>query len=462
MGASASDIRAGGAFVEVNADTTQAKKNLTGFGAALQDLKKGLGEESKFGGLFKILAGTGAVAGLALAGRLLSDMTGKAVELTAEFQDGKKSAGEVAEELWQSVPILGDIRKAGVSIRELWYGEAMGIRKMTAEAERLNTAVDDRRKLLLESNKQWREQRDIIASMAGDLQLIGKRGLEAQVQTARNSAADKERSLRGSAFDDIERLKAAAGKSPEAARDLKKNIAQREGVLATQIAGNAITAQDQINKLYEEERKRLRDANYEREQGIADTKAQAAAIDAQTSALGQLTDTEKAHADRLRESADIEKELTESISKARFDALKDIEGLSTDDFSSRDKRLAQLEEEIQSYQDLSDAKQRASGQSAAAADLNAIFNPIEDAFDSATTGGGIMGQLDQMFGPIEDAYDKLKDTIWGGHISSFGTFNGSMAGQGGGVAVQKLTDIAKYAMLQYQWTRRQVGGPTFR
>jgi hypothetical protein len=360
------------------------------------------------------------------------------------------------------VPILGDIRKAGLNIRELWDSEAIAIKKMTAEAERLNESTEARRKLLLESNREWREQRDIIAGMAGDLQLLGKRGLESQVQTARNSGADRERGFRRSAFEDIEKLKEVAKSSPEAAKDLKKSIAQRQATLATELSQNAISTQGQINALYEEERKRLRDANFEREQGIADTKAQAAAIDAETSALGQLTDTEKAHADRLRESADIEKELTESISKARFDALKDIEGLSTDDFASRDKRLAQLEEEIKSYQDLSDAKQRASGQSAAAADLNAIFNPIEDAFDSATTGGGIMGQLDQMFGPIEDAYDKLKDTIWGGHMSSFGTFNGSMAGQGGGVAVQKLTDIAKYAMLQYQWTRRQVGGPTFR
>jgi hypothetical protein len=462
MGASASEIRAGGAFVEVGADTDKAKKNLTGLGSALDQLKKGLGEDSKFGGLFKILAGTGAVAGLALAGRLLSDLTAKAVELSGEFQAGRKSAGDVTEELWQALPVLGNIRKAGLNIRELWDSEAVAVRKITAEAERMNAVVDARRKLLLESNRQWKEQRDIIAGLAGELQLVGKRGLEAQVQSVRNTAADRERGFRRSAADDIKKLEEEAGKSPEAAKDLKQNIAQRRAALVTQISQNAIAAQDQINRLYEEERKRLRDANVEREQAISNIKAQAAATDAQTSATQQLTEAEQAHADRVRESAEIEKELAEQISKARVDAFKDIEGLSSDDEASRRIRLDQLQQEIAAYEDLAAAKQRASAQTAVGAALDSVFSPIEDAFESATTGGGITDRLDAFFGPLEEAYDELKSTIFdtrGG--PSFGTFSATEAAGAASPVLGKLTEIAKYNKLQLEWQKRQVGG-TFR
>jgi hypothetical protein len=50
-----------------------------------------------------------------------------------------------------------------------------------------------------------------------------------------------------------------------------------------------------------------------------------------------------------------------------------------------------------------------------------------------------MSRLDDFFGPIEDAYDSLKDTIWGAHSNSFGTFSGAMAGQGGGVAANQAS-----------------------
>jgi soluble cytochrome b562 len=109
---------------------------------ALQGLKKGLGEESAFGNVAKILSGTGAVAGLALAGRELNAIADKAGELARELRNGQKSGGEIAEELAKTIPIYGQIIEAGRKFRGLLDGTAADVERLTSFNKLIGESID--------------------------------------------------------------------------------------------------------------------------------------------------------------------------------------------------------------------------------------------------------------------------------------------------------------------------------
>jgi len=134
------------ATAEFKRDLDRASGMLGKFGkdseGVLKRLKQGLGGRSDFKEIFELMRGTGAVVGLKLAADTLKDMTGKMVELRDLFNDSSKSAGQMAEELIAVVPILGDIRQAGLNIRELFTGEQAAIKAITDSANRVNSALD--------------------------------------------------------------------------------------------------------------------------------------------------------------------------------------------------------------------------------------------------------------------------------------------------------------------------------
>lgn len=188
--AESSDIRAGRAYVEIGANSKEAEQKLKEMQSRLDVLKKGLGEDSKFGGVFKILAGTGAVAGLALAGRLLSEVTAKAVEMRDAFADGSKSAAEVADELARSVPVFGEIYKAGRDIRELFSGSQAETNKILEDAKRLDSVYEDQKKSVKEIHDYHKRTADIVRQLDNERERVGQEGPMRDAIMARQQADD--------------------------------------------------------------------------------------------------------------------------------------------------------------------------------------------------------------------------------------------------------------------------------
>lgn len=450
MGNTSNQIRAGAAFVEVTAQTDKAKKDLAGFKGTLDGLKKGLGEESAFGGMFKIFKGAGAVAGLALASRLLSESTGKAAELVAEFRDGQKSAGDIAEELWQSTPILGDIRKAGLNIRELWDDQARSIRHMTENAEALNLATAARKKLLEDSNKLWERQRDFIRDIASDTAMIGKKGGDRDLLGVRLGAQKREADRTKYTNDYIAALRANADKAKGEIRakmkgrpssevdralgtfeaEIEKAIKQARGGLIAEIqaiALNQIAAEAEISKEQREAFAANKKAQAER---IEDINDETKAIENRIRAANALTPLEEAELERMNRQAEILRQFERDTAGDISDALR--EALTR----RRDSALSEA------------------ALPAVGATLDDFFAPMEagaaldDFFGSVEAGAA----LDSFFGPMEEEFDRLRGAMTDlDRAYTAGTFNASeAAGFGGG----PIDQIAKNTRELANWARR--------
>lgn len=139
----------------------------------LGSLKKGLGEESAFGNLAKIAAGSGAVAGLTLAGRELGLLADKALEFDRDLRAGKKTGAEVAEGLAKSLPVFGGLIDAGRKFRGVIDGTAAEVEgisdfnKLIGDATTAHKAAAAR---LLEAR---REVADAIGDLKDQRALIG-------------------------------------------------------------------------------------------------------------------------------------------------------------------------------------------------------------------------------------------------------------------------------------------------
>jgi len=114
---------------------------------SLSDLKKTAGEGGQLGEFAKMARGAGAVAGIALAARTLTDLTGKAVSFRDAMREGSMSAGDVADQLARSIPVLGSIYAAGRNLRELITGQQAEINKMLASAAAQDGNIANRRSL---------------------------------------------------------------------------------------------------------------------------------------------------------------------------------------------------------------------------------------------------------------------------------------------------------------------------
>lgn len=139
-----------------------AKKEL----GTLDTLKGGLGEESAFGKSVKALQGAGVVAGLALAGRELADLSKKSGELALEFAKGDKSTGDIVEELAKGIPIFGSFVEAGRNWRAQLDGSAKVVAALNAENEKTTKALDLQTTMLERAKETYKQIGEIIRGIA--------------------------------------------------------------------------------------------------------------------------------------------------------------------------------------------------------------------------------------------------------------------------------------------------------
>ncbi|HQY89236.1 MAG TPA: hypothetical protein PK402_11300, partial [Tepidisphaeraceae bacterium] len=138
----------------------------------LSSLDSQFGESSNFGKMMKIMQGGGAAAGLNMAGRVLEDVTGKAIELRDALDAGEITAGEMADELARSVPILGNIYSAGANIHELITGAQAELRRTLSVEQSIEDAN-------LMQVRHWREIQSQISAAADEIDKYNDRIIRA-------------------------------------------------------------------------------------------------------------------------------------------------------------------------------------------------------------------------------------------------------------------------------------------
>lgn len=163
----------------LTADSRPMRKELDKAGDSVKRLKKLASAESNFGQFFNILKGGGAVAGVAIAATVVKQMAEGVSEFRKELERGDRSALELADTLASSIPVLGEIRKAGAAIREAYTGEGYEIQKMLDfEMERM--------KILNRSIEAMKMQKKVLedaAKSAADLQKQLQRDIELETTT---------------------------------------------------------------------------------------------------------------------------------------------------------------------------------------------------------------------------------------------------------------------------------------
>jgi hypothetical protein len=137
------------------------------------NLKSTFGRGSSFKEGMEMLRGGGALAGLAMAGSALADMSAKALTLKNELAAGKKTIGEATEELAKQVPIYGKIWEAGRNIRELIFGEE---NKAWWDAARASEAIAESwarvTAAMIGASKELAGQDKNIAAMAAEARAL--------------------------------------------------------------------------------------------------------------------------------------------------------------------------------------------------------------------------------------------------------------------------------------------------
>ena len=136
-------------------EANRANREMSSSGNALRDtlneLKSTFGRGSTFGMAMQTMKGVGPAMGLTVALHELDALSGKAVELSNAFHEGKIGAAEMTEELAKQIPILGQAWELGRNIREMWThqdrDEQIAIEKMqkqTAGNTAFNTGLTAR------------------------------------------------------------------------------------------------------------------------------------------------------------------------------------------------------------------------------------------------------------------------------------------------------------------------------
>lgn len=157
-------------------DDGTAGKTVDSLADKLKRLKGAVGEESAFGGIFKIAAGVGAVAGLTQATRTLATAAEHAADLKEQFDKGDISAGKMFGEIAKSIPVLGDVVRAGTAIGTIFSDNAQSAAKVTQEAEAVNRAVVAGQAILKQSREEHEKTLDIVKKTRNEIALLGLEG----------------------------------------------------------------------------------------------------------------------------------------------------------------------------------------------------------------------------------------------------------------------------------------------
>jgi hypothetical protein len=217
--------------IEINA-TDKASSVFAKVGENLKKLKSATGEESALGNFAKIAAGTGAVAGLALAGRLINQFADKAKELRQEFNEGSKSAGQVGEELAKSIPVYGEIIAAGRTFRSLIDGTADALADL-AKQNAFGKVLDQQADALQRIRKLREQGTDATQKVRDKGDLVGLadptkslKELQQQRRDINKQIADNQKNVtadvdakHAQAIADLQKQAQAAGQKASEAKD---------------------------------------------------------------------------------------------------------------------------------------------------------------------------------------------------------------------------------------------------
>lgn len=134
-----------GDTAEYTAATARVKKENAAVAQSGRDMFKSLGSQfgkgSLLGDVGKALSGRGAFGGITMLLNETDNALKKAVELQTQYKLGAISAGEMADELAKSIPILGHIYSAGRSIHELISGEEAETAAIEASTKALEKKI---------------------------------------------------------------------------------------------------------------------------------------------------------------------------------------------------------------------------------------------------------------------------------------------------------------------------------
>ncbi len=169
------DLTASTAQFKIAMDkATQQLDHLGGKSDSLMSkLKESFGRGSTFGQFAKLFAGGGAIIGLSIATRELEKMTAEGAKLADEFREGKISGGEMATGLAESIPVLGNIVKAGADIVEMFTGDALALRQANEEAKKLEDVTVRMHEAFSGGASSAQHMSDIIGDLKNKIDAIG-------------------------------------------------------------------------------------------------------------------------------------------------------------------------------------------------------------------------------------------------------------------------------------------------
>lgn len=166
---SSDSIRAGGAHVEITGDDTGLRATLDRavgrFEHFESNLKNSFGPRGPLKDAFELLAGGGALVGITYAAKGLTDMARGWSEIDRAAADSSKSVGDVVEKTWRMLPVLGQIREAGMEIRNVFTGELTALRLIEEHNKRVKDLLD-------EQTEAARNGAKAIAEMASNLERL--------------------------------------------------------------------------------------------------------------------------------------------------------------------------------------------------------------------------------------------------------------------------------------------------
>lgn len=187
------------------------ENRLSGENALESALKGGVG---KFG--LELLGGGAAAIGIDFAADQVSKLADGITKIRGMVANGA-GAGEIADQLARSLPIVGDLWTAGRKLRDSWTGEADEIAAINKEAERMLKIYDMR----LEASRKEREELHRFAQEQKDLQTqidnLGKSASEAQKNTLKREVEKLQ-------SDDARKAETKARFNALGGDDLKKTL----------------------------------------------------------------------------------------------------------------------------------------------------------------------------------------------------------------------------------------------
>jgi hypothetical protein len=268
-------IRAGRAYISLGADSKELEAKIDKAKVMLKQLKEGLGSRSGFKDLVEIFKGAGAVAGLALAARALNDMSQAAVKWRDAMAQGGDAAAGATEELIQSLPVLGQIRQAGLAIQELFTGEEAAAKALREEAERLNKSMDARVAMQKAALAATEEHVAAMRRLNNEGDLIGRHPEDKARLKARQELDDQTIARRAGAEAKMEKSRADEKAAADPIQETIRKLADRSKYLREEMPSGVNSRVDieEAEKLESQVQAHYRSINSIKEKAIKDRKA---------------------------------------------------------------------------------------------------------------------------------------------------------------------------------------------